>query len=194
MSAIKQFLSGLACPLLTLAVMARFGSIWKLKRHLKARQRPNKILRFVYNHYFLQRGSFVGLDSDIPYDPCFPHGLQGIFISNGAKLGRDCVIFQQVTIGSNTLADSDRAGAPTLGDRVYIGAGAKVIGKITVGDNCRIGANAVVYKDMPAHSVAVQAPTRIIQKEHLDNRYITTLDHQAYYFEDGALHPMGSEQ
>ncbi len=112
------------------------------------------------------------MDAQIPYDPCFPHGVLGVFISNGAKLGRDCVIFQQVTIGSNTLSDSVGAGAPTLGDRVYIGAGAKIIGNITIGDNCRIGANAVVYQDMPPNSVAVCAPTRIIQKECLDNRYI----------------------
>ncbi len=41
---------------LTLIVMARFGSIWKLKRHLQAQDRPNRLLRFVYNHYFLQKG------------------------------------------------------------------------------------------------------------------------------------------
>ena len=70
---------------------------------------------------------------------------------------------------------------------VYIGAGAKIIGGVTIGDHCRIGANAVVYTDMPPHSVAVCAPTRIIQKQSLDNTYTTVLDGQTYQFRDGKL-------
>ena len=76
------------------------------------------------------------------------------------------------------------------GNNVYIGVGAKVIGGITIGDNCRIGANAVVYEDMPPNSVAVCAATRIISKdgEPLDNTYRTTLDGVDYVFQDGRLH------
>ena len=119
--------------------------------------------------------------------PCLPHGWQGIFISNEAKIGRDVTIFQQVTIGSNNLPGSKGEGAPVIGDHVYIGAGAKIIGGVTIGDHCRIGANAVVYTDMPPHSVAVCAPTRIIQKQSLDNTYTTVLDGQTYQFRDGKL-------
>ena len=173
-------------PFLTAYALWRYGSIWGLKRHLKSH--PNKLMKLTYGHFFMQRGSFVGLDSEFAGTPCFPHGIQGIFISNRAKLGKDVVIFQQVTIGSNTLPDSSHPGSPVIGDNVYIGAGAKIIGGITVGDNCRIGANAVVYTDMPANSVAVCAPTRIIRKESLDNTYTTTLDGVDYYFREGRLH------
>lgn len=182
----KNLLFGLLRPFLTAYALWRFGSIWKLKAHLQS-GRGGKLLRLTYGHFFMQRGSFVGLTSEIAGTPCFPHGIQGIFISNTAKLGRDVVLFQQVTIGSNTLADSRGTGSPTIGDRVYIGAGAKIIGGVTIGDNCRIGANAVVTADMPPNSVAVCAATRIIQKADLDNTYRTTLDGRTYHFRDGRL-------
>lgn len=123
-----------------------------------------------YKNYLSKYGSWIGYNADIPNIPFFPHGFTGVFISGDAKIGRNAVILQYVTIGSNTLKDSTRIGSPIIGDNVYIGAGAMIIGGVKIGNNCRIGANAVVYKDMPPNSVAVQAPTRIIQKENLDNR------------------------
>lgn len=134
----KDLLFSILRPFLEAYAMLRYKSIWGLKARL--RERPGKLMKLTYGNYFLRRGSFVGLDSEFSGTPCFPHGVQGIFISNGARLGRDVVIFQQVTIGSNTLPDSKSPGAPTIGDNVYIGAGAKIVGGITVGDNCRIGA------------------------------------------------------
>ena len=103
-----------------------------------------------------------------------PHGLFGIFISDRVKLGKNCVIFPNVVLGSNTIRDSKNAGFPTIGDNVYIGAGAAIIGNVTVGDNCRIGANACVVKDVPPNSVVVGNPMRIIERsETMDNRYYT---------------------
>ncbi|MBC8585787.1 serine acetyltransferase [Oscillospiraceae bacterium NSJ-64] len=145
-------------------------------------------MRLTYSHYFMRRGSFIGLGSQMETTPCFPHGVQGIFISEKARIGKDAVIFQQVTIGSNSLKNSAGYGAPVLGNNVYIGAGAKIIGRVTIGNNCRIGANAVVYQDMPDNSVAVCAPTRILQKENLDNTHVTVLGGIEYYYEDGRLH------
>ncbi len=183
----KDLIFALLRPVVMTWALLRFGSIWGLKEFLQKEGR-HKLLELAYGHYFMHRGSFVGITSELAGTPCFPHGIQGIFISNNAKIGKDVVIFQQVTIGSNTLPDSRHPGSPTIGNRVYIGAGAKIIGGITIGDNCRIGANAVVYEDMPPNSVAVCAPTRIIQKEHLDNTYYTTLGGIEYYFQDGSLH------
>ena len=73
--------------------------------------------------------------------------LNGIFIHPNAVLGENCTIFQQVTIGVNEFRDNMKA--PRLGNRVYVGAGAKLIGDICIGNNVRIGANAVVTKDVP---------------------------------------------
>ena len=117
--------------------------------------------------------------------PYFPHGIYGIFISPKVKIGKNCVIFQQVTIGAARTAGSKRNGNPTIGDNCYIGAGAKIIGNIKIGNNVRIGANAVVYEDVKDNSVVVSSPTRIIpKKQTLDNRfYILEDDESESYFD-----------
>jgi len=90
----------------------------------------------------------------------------GLFIQHGfstiiaaRRIGRDCWINQQVTIGYR-----DRSGCPALGDRVQVGAGAKILGAVTVGDGAKIGANAVVVHDVPAHCTAVGVPARILRR------------------------------
>lgn len=106
-----------------------------------------------------------------------PHAFYGIFISNSAKIGKDCVIFQNVTIGSNTLLDSKSAGVPVIGDKVYIGAGAQIIGNVKVGNNVRIGAGCTVTKDVPDNSTIMQSTPVIIQKKTLqDNRWVSISD------------------
>jgi serine O-acetyltransferase len=80
----------------------------------------------------------------------------GITISASAVLGNNCSISQNVTIG---LAGSgDKLGVPVIGDDVYIAPGARLFGKITIGNNVKIGANAVIYKNVPDNSVAVLDP------------------------------------
>ena len=183
----KSILFALIHPLLRVYIKLRFGDYWGLKQRLQ--EKPSPMLKLAYEKYFMKYGSFVGIDSKIAGRPYFPHGCVGVFISNDAVIGKDAVIFQQVTIGSNTLPGTKRPGAPVIGDGVYIGAGAKIIGGVTVGDCCRIGANAVVVKDMPPHSVAVCASTVVIQKEHLDNTFRTTMGGVNYVSRDGRLVP-----
>jgi len=101
-----------------------------------------------------------------------PHGLYGIFISEGAKVGRDCIIYQHVTIGSNVNKDSKGAGFPTIGNNVLIGAGAKIIGNVTIGDHVRIGAGCCVTQDIPANSVVVSADNKVIQKDDIYNEHV----------------------
>jgi len=82
----------------------------------------------------------------------------GIIISGDTVLGDDVVIRNGVTIG---LKHTGIAGAPVIGNRVDIGAGAKILGAITIGDDVAIGANAVVLQDIPANSLAVGVPAVI---------------------------------
>lgn len=110
------------------------------------------------------KGSYIGSGAKFASTPIFPHGVTGIFISSGAVIGKDCVIFHQVTIGSDTLKDSSKKGSPVIGNNVYIGAGAKIIGNVKIGDNCRIGANSVVVKDVPNNTTVVSQPARFIIK------------------------------
>ena len=79
------------------------------------------------------------------------HNLGGIIIHG--NVGRNCFFNQ----GSQmiTRGDGRRAGWPTLGDNVYVGSGAKIVGNITVGDNVRVGANVVVRRDVPQNSIVL---------------------------------------
>jgi serine O-acetyltransferase len=85
----------------------------------------------------------------------------GIIVSGYARIGDGCVIRQGVTVG---LRHVDDPTAPRIGDRVDIGAGAKLLGPITIGEGAVIGANAVVLRDVPAGAVAVGIPARILPK------------------------------
>jgi len=81
----------------------------------------------------------------------FQHGLYGIFISSMAEIGDGCTIFHHVTIGSN-FGSKRRIGAPRLGDGVLVGAGAILIGPITVGSNVSVAAGSIVYCDIAENS------------------------------------------
>lgn len=86
----------------------------------------------------------------------------GIIISGDVVFGDDCVIRNGVTVG---LRHTGVRGAPVIGNRVDIGAGAKILGAIHIGDDVVIGANAVVITDVPANSIAVGIPARILPRK-----------------------------
>jgi len=86
------------------------------------------------------------------------HGM-GVVIGETAIVGDDALIFHGVTLGGAKQVDGRRH--PIVGDRVLIGAGAKLLGAITIGDDARIGANAVVLRDVPAGATAVGVPAKV---------------------------------
>ncbi len=87
------------------------------------------------------------------------HGM-GVVIGETTEIGDNATIYHGVTLGGTTWNKGKRH--PTLGENVVIGAGAKVLGPITIGDNARIGSNAVVVKDVPANTTMVGVPGRAI--------------------------------
>ncbi len=126
-------------------------SWWELRERVFSTKSVLKkcLLTRKYNKICNSFNSFIPLRKEIfAGKPIFPHGINGVFISSNARIGLSCVIFHQVTIGSNTLVDSPNKGAPSIGDNVYIGCGAKIIGNATVGNNVRIGANCVIVNDV----------------------------------------------
>lgn len=116
-----------------------------------------KGIELVYRLRQKMGGYYIGANAEFAQWPFFPHGYSGVYISGGARVGRRYVVFRQVTIGSDSLAGSGKTGSPTIGDDCYIGAGAKNIGSVKICNGCRIGANAVVYKDVPPNSTVVGA-------------------------------------
>jgi serine O-acetyltransferase len=94
-------------------------------------------------------GADIPLNCQIGGGLLIPHP-NGIVIHPDAKIGVNCLIFQQVTIGSR-----DAFGHPEIGGHVDIGAGAKILGRVNIGSHARIGANAVVVKDVTVSAVAV---------------------------------------
>ena len=127
----------------------------------------------LYRKLVEESNAFIPLQASFAEKPTMPHGISGVFISSGSRIGRNCTIFHQVTIGSNTLADSAGCGAPTIGDNVYIGCGAKIIRNVTIGDNVRIGANCVIAHDIPSNCTVVMDKPRIIPKDNMQNIFIT---------------------
>ncbi|NIR28035.1 MAG: serine O-acetyltransferase [Gammaproteobacteria bacterium] len=97
------------------------------------------------------------------------HGM-GVVIGETSRIGDDCTLYHGVTLGGTTWQKGKRH--PTLGDDVVVGAGAKVLGPITVGDGVRIGSNAVVVKDVPAGATVVGIPGHVVREEadRRDNR------------------------
>jgi serine O-acetyltransferase len=87
------------------------------------------------------------------------HGM-GVVIGETAEIGRNVTLYHGVTLGGVSLEKGKRH--PTLGDNVVVGAGAKVLGNIFIGDNSRIGANAVVVKSVPPNSVVVGVPGEVV--------------------------------
>lgn len=114
------------------------------------------LFRYVRNHYGIE----------LPYTTAVGRRLEighqgGIVIHHLSKIGDDCLIHQNVTLGAATVETIERC--PILGNRVEIGAGAVLIGAVVIGDDVRIGPNAVVTMNIPAGSTVVAAAPRVIQ-------------------------------
>ncbi len=109
-----------------------------------------------YRFWSVVTGAEIAINTQIGGGLQIPHP-NGIVIHSKAIIGPNCLIFQQVTIGT-----ANGKGPPVLGGHVDIGAGAKILGDIELGDHVRIGANAVVLKDVPAGKTALGIPARIL--------------------------------
>lgn len=128
------------------------------------------VLRFGLFHFawlMLQRHEYkYGIS--IPYRTKIGSGFYighfgGIVVNENAIIGKNCNISHQVTIGKSNRGA--KKGYPVIGDCVYIGPGAKIIGNVHIGNNVAIGANCVVTKDIPDNSVVVGVPGRVISSE-----------------------------
>ena len=111
---------------------------------------------FTQRHLYSSHGLEILVGADIGGGLYIAHPV-GVVVSP-KRIGRNCSIIAAVTIGMRNTWDF-----PEIGDEVFIGAGARVLGKITIGDGAVIGANAVVMNDLPAGATAVGIPAQIIR-------------------------------
>ncbi|MEY8308810.1 DapH/DapD/GlmU-related protein [Erysipelotrichaceae bacterium 51-3] len=103
-----------------------------------------------------KHGGYIGKGAWFKSRPRLPHGLHGIFISRYARIGEECWIYQNVTIGEI------HGKAPIIGDHCLIGAGAVLVGEITIGDGAKIGAGAVVRQNVPAQATVLAGEPQIL--------------------------------
>ena len=148
-----------------LAVVAhRFGN-WRMGIKSKWLRAPFSLL---YRMAFVRCRNVYGIE--LPYSCTLGRRVviehQGAIVIHGdCVIGDDCIIRQGVTLGNRYM---DRPfEAPTLGCRVNVGAGAKVLGKLTIGDDAIVGANAVVLTDVPPGALAVGIPATIKRASNL---------------------------
>lgn len=90
------------------------------------------------------------------------HGM-GVVIGETAEIGDDCTLYHGVTLGGTSWSKGKRH--PTLGNNVVVGAGAKILGPIQIGEGARVGSNAVVVKDVPSGATVVGIPGRVIERK-----------------------------
>jgi serine O-acetyltransferase len=145
---------------------------WARERRRRGEWNPGKALLASVRDYQGKRGLKRRLavlrhrfwsavsGADIPLNATIGGGLliphpNGIVVHPKAVIGPNCLLFQQVTVG-------DAGGIPRIGGHVDIGAGAKVLGPVTIGDHARIGANAVVLLDVPPGATAAGIPARLL--------------------------------
>ena len=142
------------CPGFQAILFHRFNHwLWQKKIFLLARMSAH-IARFLTG-IEIHPGAIIGRRFFID------HGM-GIVIGETSEIGENCSIYHGVTLGGTTWQKGKRH--PTLGDNVVIGAGAKVLGPITIGEGSRVGCNAVVVNDTPPCSTVVGVPGHVIVK------------------------------
>lgn len=131
--------------------LSRFFHLKKIKVLPKLITKINKIIN----------NSYIPYSAEIGKGSKFGYGGIGVVLHNNCVIGKNCTIGQNCTIGGRT----GHGGPPLIGDNVYIGPGARLLGSFKIGNNVVIGANAVVLNDIPDNCVVAGVPAKIINNK-----------------------------
>ena len=164
------------------ADMKRYGGkarFWNKRFHFYLRLSQctkNRFLKLFFKYRTIRIGEKHGVE--LRPDTQIGKGLYlghpyGITVNLGAKIGENCNLHKGVTIGQENRGP--RKGSPVIGDRVWIGINATVVGNITVGDDVLIAPNSYVNCDVPAHSVVFGNPCTIKHRENATENYINKM-------------------
>lgn len=137
---------------------------WHLRLMVYARDKGYRVLgRFLEGRLQRKYGLFISRSAVFPASLDLKHPT-GIVIGEGVIISENVKIYQNVTLGGARSGDWKANNYPTIGEGTTIFAGAVVIGRISIGKNCIIGANSVVTRSIPDNSTAVGIPARVISK------------------------------
>lgn len=117
---------------------------------------------------FFLFNSFIPYTCEIGEGTTFAYKGMGVVIHSRAKIGENCMIAQQVTVGGRSKIKD----VPVIGNNVYLGAGAKVLGDVVIGNEVVVGANAVVIKSVPGGSVVAGVPARVVKSNILMRDFV----------------------
>jgi serine O-acetyltransferase len=134
---------------------------------------PRQIIVLLLHHYSIRFGIDISRDVQIGSGFYIGH-FGGIVVNAGVVIGDNCNLSHDVTLGQ--VNRGERVGCPVIGNNVYIGPGAKVLGRIQVGDDCAIGANAVVLSDVAPHTSVGGIPARPISERGSEG-YVNRTDY-----------------
>ena len=141
----------------------RFSFFFRISK-LKSR---NSFLGFIcyqlYKKYSIKYGFQIPLTVEIGSGLALPH-FGGIVVNSKSIIGENCNLLHNVTLGNNKVGR--KVGAPVIGNNVFVGAGAVIIGKVIIGDNVLIAPNAFVNIDIPDGCIAIGNPCKVIIKEN----------------------------
>jgi serine O-acetyltransferase len=151
---LKRLINTFRKPGVRAMITIRFGQ-WVARRNILLRLLLTPIYFFMNHRVRTRWGIEIPRATQIGSGFYIGH-FGGIIISDEAIIGKNCSISQGVTIGVS--GQGDKYGCPVIGDNTYIAPGAKVFGKIKVGKNVKIGANAVIHKDIPDNAIVVLDP------------------------------------
>ncbi len=132
---------------------------WKRRHYVVTPHKGTTILKLYYlfwikkidSYHNCSFGTNINMGENIEEPPRLPHGPNGIIVASNSTIGRNCTIYQQVTIGGGKV-----------GNNVLIGSKATILHQAVIGDNCRIGANCVVFDEVPDNATVVLPKPRII--------------------------------
>lgn len=119
------------------------------------------IPKLMYRLIFLGYNSSIPMSAEIGEGTTFGYGGMGVVLHSRCRIGKHVLIAQQVTVGGR----SGMWGVPVIEDNCFLGAGAKILGPIRIGEGSVVGANAVVLEDVPPRSVVAGVPSRVIKKD-----------------------------
>lgn len=150
---IKKIMNCIWSPGVQAVIVLRFGQ-WSSQKNifLKVLLLP---LYFFLSH-LIRTGWGIQIGRKIEVGEGFYIGHFGSIIINNIKVGKNFSVAQNVTIGLS--GQGEKRGCPTIGDNVYVAPSAKIFGKIKIGNNVRIGANAVIHKDIPDNTTVALSP------------------------------------